>query len=460
MAQYQQDPALINAPRYTGQAAGTDLQGADGRGPLQESRYGATPLSTGFGNNQNNELGNNGGQFQQQSTSPVDAIRDPAAYGFHNQQQSQPGTGFKVPGMSGGNPQQGLGQGTSQMVDSNTSPSQAGYGNSQSGYGQSGMHDRTFDQPSRMQGTQMAGSNVDPSQAGYGNSQPGYGQSGMPDRTFDQSSKMPGTQMAGSNVNPSQAGYGDSQLGYGQTGSRDKVFQQQPMEQGLGNHMPSNTMPSQAGSYGSSQNGYGQNVTPSAGDLAFSQQQPSQGQPGYGAPTQGMNTTSLWPTPTTPPGAHRTDHMVGDGGIQSQQQHSLGYGASNLNMGANRNGEQYGTDGAPWQAGGTNQESLGSALPGAHPHHRSAAGVDTTQGALGTTNMNHPSVDTGFGGGVGSTTSAANSIPLGEHRVEPGYDGTLGNLQNFSSKLFLIHCHCLSPNLQLNVSRILQVQMV
>ena len=399
MAQYQQDPALINPPRYTGQSAGTDLQGADGRGPLQESRYGATPVSTGVGNNQNDGLRHNGGQFQQQSTSPVDAIRDPAAYGFQKQQQSQPETGFKVPGMSGGNPQQGLGQGSPQMVDPNTSPSQAGYGNSQPGYGQSGMHDRTFDQPSRMQGTQMAGSNVD----------------------------------------PSQAGYGDSQGGYGQTGARDKMFQQQPVGQGLGNHMPSNTMPSQAASYGSSQNGYGQNVNPAAGDLAFSQQQPSNGQPGFGAPTQGMNTTNLWPTPAAPPGAHRTDHMVGDGGNQFQQQHSPGYGASNMNMGANRNGEQYGTDGALGQAGGMDQHGLGSGLPSAHPHHRSAAGVDTTQGALGTTNMNHPSVDTGFGGGVGNTTSAANSIPLGEHRVEPGYDGSAGNLQNLSSKLFLSH---------------------
>lgn len=55
--------------------------------------------------------------------------------------------------------------------------------------------------------------------------------------------------------------------------------------------------------------------------------------------------------------------------------------------------------------------------------------------------MNHPSVDTGFGGGVGNTSSAANSIPLGEgeHRVEPGYDGSAGNLQNLSSKLFLYH---------------------
>jgi hypothetical protein len=443
MAQYQQDPALINPPRYTGQSAGTELQGADGRGPLQESRYGATPVSTGVGNNQNNGLRNNGGQFQQQSTSPVDAIHDPAAYGFqNNQQQSQPETGFKVPGMSGGNPQQGLGQGSSQMVDPNTSPSQAGYGNSQPGYGQSGMNDKKFDQPSRVQGTQMAGSNVDPSQAGYGNSQPGYGQSGMNDRTFDQPSRMQGTQMAGSNVDPSQAGYGDSQGGYGQTGARDRMFQQQPGEQGLGNQMPSNTMPSQAGSYGSSQNGYGQNRTPAAaGDLAFSQQQPSSGQPGFGAPTQGMNTTNLWPTPAAPPGAHRTDQMVGDGGNQSQQQYSPGYGASNMNMGANRNGEQYGTDGAPGQAGGMNQQGLGSELPGAHPHHRSAAGVDTTQGALGTTNMNHPSVDTGFGGGVGNTSSAANSIPLGEgeHRVEPGYDGSAGNLQNLSSKLFLYH---------------------
>ncbi|KAG0559889.1 hypothetical protein KC19_10G136800 [Ceratodon purpureus] len=42
----QQDADLVNNPRYTGQSAGTNPLGHDGRGPAEESRYGAAPLST------------------------------------------------------------------------------------------------------------------------------------------------------------------------------------------------------------------------------------------------------------------------------------------------------------------------------------------------------------------------------------------------------------------------------
>lgn len=106
---------LVTNPRYEAQAGETLPQGNDGRGPYQESRYGAVPLGTGIHN-------------------PVDTIRDPAAYGFKKQEPE----GFRFPGTA--------------MNDRNAAGvariPESEFGREQLGYGQPG-----FGAPSQGQNT-------------------------------------------------------------------------------------------------------------------------------------------------------------------------------------------------------------------------------------------------------------------------------------------------------------------
>jgi hypothetical protein len=77
--QQHQPTSLIDPPQYRGQSGGLQPQGTDGRGPAQETRYGATPVSrTAYNNNNNNNQGApfDGGNHlnQRHETSPIDAI--------------------------------------------------------------------------------------------------------------------------------------------------------------------------------------------------------------------------------------------------------------------------------------------------------------------------------------------------------------------------------------------------
>jgi hypothetical protein len=73
----------------------------------------------------------------------------------------------------------------------------------------------------------------------------------------------------------------------------------------------------QAG-YGQQQNlGLGNNQSQAPLRDDFAREQPGYGQPGFGAPSQGQNTASLWPTPTPPPNARRSDLVGQDVGPNS-----------------------------------------------------------------------------------------------------------------------------------------------
>ena len=95
-----------------------------------------------------------------------------------------------------------------------------------------------------------------------------------------------------------------------------------------------NAQPSQAG-YGSSQPGYGQHldISPNNDQTQtnrpvldeFAKEQPGYGQPGFAQPSQGQNTGNLWPTPTAPLNARRSD-LVGQGGVDQSGYGNQGYG--------------------------------------------------------------------------------------------------------------------------------------
>lgn len=326
--QQPQPTTLYDPPQYRGQSGGLQPQGTDGRGPAQETRYGATPVSTtAYNNNYHNNQGApfDGGNHlnQRYETSPIDAIRDPAAYGFQKQTQPQPETGFRFPGVTT-YPQSHQ----NQMHSGVGAPAQSGFKSSDQvggGYGQ---------ERDRMQG-------------GYGNS--GYG----------------GTHGG--------QGFGYSQMGLGQ------------------------------GNYGSHQGD--QSVMHSRTEDDFARPQPGYGQPGFGAPTQGANTTNLWPSLVTPAEAHKSD-LIGQGALQNsnqqQQQQSggdrfqghqhagllYGHGGDRDRQQGYGGGEnlaskeQYGTDGAPWQAGGVDpNERFGpEKIEGDQMHGHQHAGLLYGQG--------------------------------------------------------------------------------
>ena len=339
--QQHQPTTLIDPPQYRGQSDGLQPQGTDGRGPAQETRYGATPVSTMAYNN-NNHHNNQGAPFdggnhlnQRYETSPIDAIRDPAAYGFQKQIQPQPETGFRFPGVTT-HPQSHQ----NQMHSGVGAPAQSAFGSSDQMGGVYGQ------ERERMQG-------------GYpGNSDYGGAHGGQ--------------------------GFGYSQMGLG-----------------LGQ-----------GNYGGHQGD--QSVMHRKSEDDFARPQPGYGQPGFGAPTQGANTTNLWPSLPTPSEAHKTD-LIGQGNVQNsnrqQQQESggdrfQGHQHAGLLYGHGRDRdqqqgygggeklaskEQYGTDGAPWQAGGVNpNETFGpEKIEGdqMHGHQHAGRGRDQQQGYGGGENL-------------------------------------------------------------------------
>ena len=341
--QQHQPTSLIDPPQYRGQSGGLQPQGTDGRGPAQETRYGATPVSTtAYNNNNNNPHNNQGAPFdggnhlnQRYETSPIDAIRDPAAYGFQKQIQPQPETGFRFPGVTT-HPQSHQ----NQMHSGVGAPAQSAFGSSDQMGGVYGQ------ERERMQG-RYAGS------SDYGGAHGGQG-------------------------------FGYSQMGLG-----------------LGQ-----------GNYDGHQGD--QSVMHRKSEDDFARPQPGYGQPGFGAPTQGANTTNLWPSLPTPSEAHKTD-LIGQGNVQNsnrqQQQESggdrfQGHQHAGLLYGHGRDRdqqqgygggenlaskEQYGTDGAPWQAGGVNpNETFGpEKIEGdqMHGHQHAGRGRDQQQGYGGGENL-------------------------------------------------------------------------